>query len=298
MNYSKTDWWQRFQKFYFEFPQIGLTLDLSRMKVDDAFFATLEPKIQKAFDSMAALEKGAIANPDEKRMVGHYWLRNPALAPNPEIRQEIESTVTAIKQFAAKVHAGEIHGSGGAFKNILLVGIGGSALGPQFVANALGCPKSDKIKPFFFDNTDPDGMNRVLASIGSDLNRTLTVVVSKSGGTKETRNGMLIAQQAYEKAGLQFGSHTIAITTKGSELYKVAVQNKWLTTSPCGIGLGAAPVNYPPSVSCPPPSKAWISMACSPVPAPWMKSPAAATSKPILPHSFLWLGLSPVTVKV
>jgi glucose-6-phosphate isomerase len=33
-----------------------------------------------AFAEMAALEKHAVANPDEKRMVGHYWLRNPALA--------------------------------------------------------------------------------------------------------------------------------------------------------------------------------------------------------------------------
>jgi glucose-6-phosphate isomerase len=60
------------------------------MKMDDAFFATMEPKIQKAFTGMAGLEKGAVANPDEKRMVGHYWLRNSALAPTDEIRREID----------------------------------------------------------------------------------------------------------------------------------------------------------------------------------------------------------------
>ena len=42
----------------------------------------MEPRMQKAFADMAALEAGAIANPDEKRMVGHYWLRNPALGAN------------------------------------------------------------------------------------------------------------------------------------------------------------------------------------------------------------------------
>ena len=191
MNYSKLQWWERFQKYYTEFPDLGLAVDLSRMNVDDAFFARMEPRIQKAFADMAALEAGAIANPDENRMVGHYWLRNPSLAPTPEIRNEIEEAIAQIKEFAAKIHAGEIRGAGGSFKNYLLIGIGGSALGPQFVAHALGDPRTDKLKPFFFDNTDPDGMDRVLATIGADLNRTLCIVISKSGGTKETRNGML-----------------------------------------------------------------------------------------------------------
>lgn len=232
MNYSKLQWWERFQKYYTEFPTLGLAVDLSRMNVDDAFFANMEPKMQKAFADMAALEKGAIANPDEKRMVGHYWLRAPALAPTTEIRHEIERAIVNIKEFASKVHKGEVCGEGGTFKNFLLVGIGGSALGPQFVANALGDPRTDKLKPFFFDNTDPDGMDRVLATIGSELNRTLCIVISKSGGTKETRNGMLIAKAAYEKRGLHFGKHTVAVTTDGSELDKIAVANNWVARFP------------------------------------------------------------------
>lgn len=232
MNYSKQEWWERFQKYYTEFSKLGLAVDLSRMNVDDAFFAAMESRVQKAFADMAALEKGAIANPDENRMVGHYWLRNPALAPTPDIRKEIEETLVRIKNFAAQIHAGKIRGAGGAFNNYLLIGIGGSALGPQFVAHALGDPRTDKLKPFFFDNTDPDGMDRVLATIGLDLDKTLCIIVSKSGGTKETRNGMLIAKAAFEKVGLQFGQHAIAITTQGSELDKYAVENKWLPRFP------------------------------------------------------------------
>ncbi|MBW8864662.1 MAG: glucose-6-phosphate isomerase, partial [Verrucomicrobia bacterium] len=199
MSYTKLQWWERFQKYYTEFPSLDLAVDLSRMNVDDAFFAAMEPRLQKAYAAMDALEKGAIANPDENRMVGHYWLRTPALAPTPEIWKEIEETNASIKAFAAKIHSGEIKGAGGSFKNFLLVGIGGSALGPQFVANALSNPRTDKLKPFFFDNTDPDGMNRVLANIGADLSRTVCIVISKSGGTKETSNGMLIAKAAYEE---------------------------------------------------------------------------------------------------
>lgn len=232
MNYTKLQWWERFQKYYTEFPQLGLAIDLSRMNVDDAFFAAMEPRIQKAFADMDALEKGAIANPDEKRMVGHYWLRNPALAPTPEIRQEIEAAFTKIKEFTAKIHSGAIMGTGGRFKNFLLIGIGGSALGPQFVAQALGNPRKDKLKPFFFDNTDPDGMNRTLAAIGKKLDQTLCIVISKSGGTKETRNGMLVAQAAYEKVGLNFGQHAVAITMLGSELDKYTLANHWLERFP------------------------------------------------------------------
>lgn len=232
MNLTKLQWWERFQKYYTEFPKIGLAIDLSRMNVDDAFFAAMEPKVQKALADLDALEKGAIANPDENRMVGHYWLRNSKLAPTPDISREIEDALKQIHKFAAQIHAGEISGAGGAFKNFLLIGIGGSALGPQFVAHALGNPAKDKMRPFFFDNTDPDGIERVLATIGRDLNRTLCIVISKSGGTKETRNGMLLAQAAYSDAGLFFGQHAVAVTMPGSELDKHSTSNKWIQRFP------------------------------------------------------------------
>ncbi|MGP8020057.1 MAG: glucose-6-phosphate isomerase, partial [Limisphaerales bacterium] len=238
MNYSKLQWWERFQKYYTEFPEAGLGVDLSRMKVSDEFFTNMEPRVQKALADMSALERGAIANPDENRMVGHYWLRNPALAPTVEIRREIEETIDRIKEFAKKVHTGKIRGNGGKFKNFLLIGIGGSALGPQFVAHALGDPRTDKLKPYFFDNTDPDGMDRVLATIGHDLDRTLCIVISKSGGTKETRNGMFVAKAAYETAALDFGSHAVATTMAGSDLDKYANQNKWLARFPMWDWIG------------------------------------------------------------
>lgn len=41
----------------------------------------IEAKIARAFRDRAAIEAGEIMNPDEGRAVGHYWLRNPDLAP-------------------------------------------------------------------------------------------------------------------------------------------------------------------------------------------------------------------------
>ncbi len=232
MNLSKLQLWERFQQHYKDFPSLDLAIDLSRMNFSDGFFDSMEPRIQKAFSAMAELEKGAISNPDENRMVGHYWLRNPAIAPTLAIRQEIEATLTSIQEFAAQVHAGKVCGSVGPFKNLLLIGIGGSALGPQFVAHALGHPAKDKMRLFTFDNTDPDGMDRVLAQIGTGLCETLCLVVSKSGGTKETRNGMLEAKGAFDRAGISFEKHAVAITQEGSQLDTYAIQHKWIKRFP------------------------------------------------------------------
>jgi glucose-6-phosphate isomerase len=75
-------------------------------------------------------------------------------------------------------------------------------------------------------------MDQVLATIGDGLSKTLCITISKSGGTKETRNGMLIAKAAFEKAGLDFGKHSVAVTSAGSELDKYAIQNNWLKRFP------------------------------------------------------------------
>src|SRR5256886_8261679 len=107
-------------------------------------------------------------------MVGHYWLRNPALAPTPDLRTDIEETNKRIKKFAADVHAGKIADeSGRPFQHILLIGIGGSALGPELVADALGSAH-DPMNIHFFDNTHPDGRDRVFGTIES-LSQTLVV---------------------------------------------------------------------------------------------------------------------------
>ena len=59
---------------------LDLTLDISRMHFDERFLTSMEPAVQRAFADMDALESGAIANPNEKRMVGHHWLRAPQTA--------------------------------------------------------------------------------------------------------------------------------------------------------------------------------------------------------------------------
>jgi glucose-6-phosphate isomerase len=229
---KKSGQWERFKKYLSVYPEIGLMLDISRMNFSDDFFAAMEPAMQGAYGEMAALEGGAIANQDELRMVGHYWLRNAALAPTRDIATEIEFTVRGIREFAASIHDGTIRAPGGKrFCRILIVGIGGSALGPQFVAEALGS-SNDPLQPLFLDNTDPDGFDRVLTALGADLAQTLTIVISKSGGTKETRNGMLEVKHAYTARNLDFAPCAVAVTGFDSELDRTAVKEGWLARFP------------------------------------------------------------------
>ena len=217
--------WQRFQQYFLRYEDLGFSIDISRMRFADDFFAIMQPHVDRAFAAGDQLEAGAIANPDEQRMVGHYWLRAPELAPNEELRRNITETKQRIKTFAAQVHAER------RFRNLLLIGIGGSALGPQFVADALGAA-DNPLKPHFFDNTDPDGFDRVFARLEGELGATLVIVISKSGGTKETRNGMLEAEARYKAAGLNFGKHAVAVTGVGSELDRYAQSNNWLARFP------------------------------------------------------------------
>ncbi|MBT4222918.1 MAG: glucose-6-phosphate isomerase [Opitutae bacterium] len=224
--------WERFKKHYLEIDEIGFAIDISRMRFRDDFFESMVPLVEKANADMQALESGSIANPDEGRMVGHYWLRNPELAPNQQIQNEIEASLLKLKDFAARVHSSEIQGASGIFENLLVIGIGGSALGPQFVSQALGHPNTDKLAVHFFDNTDPDGIATILAQLDGKLGKTLVLVISKSGGTPETRNGMLLAKDAYKKSGLHFGAHAVAITGAGSKLDEFAKGNGWLERFP------------------------------------------------------------------
>ena len=205
-----------------------MSFDFSKLPLTEDYLREMQPRVQRAFAGMAQLEGGAISNPDEKRMVGHYWLRNSALAPSAELKNKIDAPLAALKAFAADVHSGKVlTPAGDKYTTCLVIGIGGSALGPELVADALPAQGLDMR---FLDDTDPDGMYRVLESL--PLEHTLAVVISKSGGTPETRNGMVCAQDFFTKHGLSFAKQAVAITGVGSQLDRVAEAEGWITRFP------------------------------------------------------------------
>jgi glucose-6-phosphate isomerase len=220
--------WDKFKNSLLISSQTGIRLDISRMSFPENFLRDFTDKFSAAISEVENIESGKAVNIDENRMVGHYWLRNSSLAPEPEITTAIEESVASIATFADSIHKGEICGEKNAsFKNLLLIGIGGSALGPQLVSDALGSV-SDRMMLYFCDNTDPDGMERIKSMLSDELDRTLCIVISKSGGTVETRNGMIEFESAYSQQDLSFSRHAVAITCEGSALDAFSKSRSWL----------------------------------------------------------------------
>ncbi|RLN35331.1 uncharacterized protein C2845_PM03G00210 [Panicum miliaceum] len=223
--------WERYVEWLYQHKELGLFVDVSRMGFTEEFLQQMEPRMQRAFAAMRELEKGAIANPDEGRMVGHYWLRDPSLAPNSFLRNKIETALDSVVAFSQDIVSGKIQSPSGRFTSILSIGIGGSALGPQFVAEALA-PDNPPLKIRFIDNTDPAGIDHQIAQLGPELATTLVIVISKSGGTPETRNGLLEVQKAFRDAGLEFSKQGVAITQENSLLDNTARIEGWLARFP------------------------------------------------------------------
>ncbi len=222
---------EKWKNNLFYSPKTELMMDWDGMDLDSAYMDSMREKIEKALRYMERVDAGDIINVDEGRMVGHYWLRNPDIAPAAEAK-EIRDCLSKIKSFVSDVHSGKIlSGTGKVFKNVIVAGIGGSSLGPVFVDKALTTPE-DKMKLYFLDNTDPDGMDKVFAAVESELDQTLTVVISKSGGTIETRNCMEEAKSFYESHGLSFPKFAAVITGEGSKLYNIAKSEGWLEFFP------------------------------------------------------------------
>ncbi|MGQ9589359.1 MAG: glucose-6-phosphate isomerase [Planctomycetota bacterium] len=223
----------------------GIALDLSRISIPDGYLAGPGGPVERAFELMARLEAGEKVNTTEGRMVGHYWLRDPDSAPGG-LGAEIREVQREVKDFAVRVRSGSIRPqTGDRFENVLLVGIGGSALGPQLIADALAAP-GDPIRTLYLDNTDPDGFDRVFETLGNGLRRTLTIVVSKSGGTPETRNGMIEVERAYERAGVSFARHAVAISMKGTSLDRKAFEEWWLARFPLWDWVGGRTSAFSP----------------------------------------------------
>ena len=175
----------------------GLVVDLSAAP-------TASVDLGPALEGMAALEAGAKANPDEDRQVGHYWLRAPERAPDGG-----EAIRAVLMQVAALAV--------GPARDVLLIGVGGSALGPELAIDVLAASPQ---RFHLLDSVDPDGIQRTLR--GVDPAQTTVVVASKSGRTVETRVALRAAEAHWAGSGRAFADDAIAITTVDSELAQLA----------------------------------------------------------------------------
>ncbi len=220
--------WEKFSDYLWFSNKLNIWIDISKIKFNKQEFNTLENSFEKVFDALDDLEKGAISNIDEKRQVGHYWLRNSSIAPNNKLKNNIDNEISSIKEFGKNILNGEIlNKEGHKFTDVLWIGIGGSGLGPLLIVESLQ-KLSVGLKFSFIDNIDPYLIKEKLLEINDRLSNTLFVVVSKSGGTPEPRIAMDIIRKNVENNGINWSSQSIAITMSESKLFNQAYNEKWL----------------------------------------------------------------------
>ena len=206
--------WKRFCRQLCEVPELGLSVDPSRACLDEPFLAGMAAPLARAFDAMDALEKGAIANPDEKRMVGHYWLRAPELAPTPEITGEVEARSRRSRPSPGPSTPARSSRSGPRpSRGSSAIGIGGSALGPMFVPTPSGSPARDKMRPTSSTTPTPTASPASSRALEATLAETLVVVISQERrhpGDPQRHAGRPATPS--RAAGLDFARHAVAIT--------------------------------------------------------------------------------------
>ena len=199
----------------------GIFYDFSRQRLDEKtmelLFRLSDARMLK--EKFTAMVGGEKINTTENRAALHTAARNfsgnPVFVDGKDIMPEIIRVREAIKKFASQVHDGKIIGSTGKpFKHVVVIGIGGSYLGTEFVARALDPLADKKIEIWFLSNVDIHNFGSIASAI--DPETTLWIVISKSYTTAET---MANTRQAYAfmtEKGLDPARHFVTVTSMGS----------------------------------------------------------------------------------
>lgn len=209
----------------------GLVYNYAGKKVNDQILSVLQDLAdeQQLIEKYQALLDGEVINTGEKRKVLHHLARGQLGASivheGKNLRSFYVEQLNKIKSFVEKVHSGEIRGSTGEqFTSIVQIGIGGSDLGPRALYLALDnwaiSNKRKVMNASFISNVDPDDAYSVIR--GTELSKTLFILVSKSGTTQETLANESLVNKALTDAGLDPSKHMVAVTSETSPLAKSA----------------------------------------------------------------------------
>ncbi len=197
----------------------GLTLSYATQRVSTEILGHLFQlaKEQKALLWMERLQMGEKVNclegfPSENRAALHTALRYQK-GSKPISSEALQAAQLAWRELD---RLEEFLPSAAAYTDIVQVGIGGSALGPEAIYHALKAYSIPGRRAHFVSNIDPDEITSVLKTV--PLAQTLFVVVSKSGTTLETVTNEALIRAELQKAGLDPLLHLIAVTQQGSPM--------------------------------------------------------------------------------
>lgn len=199
----------------------GLFFDYSRQRLDEETRVELVQlaqalQLHQRFDRMCS---GEMINVTEKRAALHTAARSfesdPVRVAGEDVMPDIARVREEIKHFSAKVHQGEITGSTGLpIRHVVVVGIGGSYLGTEFVSTALQALADKDIELHYLSNVDIHNFGSVVGRI--DPAATLWVIISKSFTTAETMANTMQVETYMRDQGLDPARHMVTVTAKGS----------------------------------------------------------------------------------
>ena len=175
----------------------------------------------------AKVGEGSGLRPEEVASFGPQALRELRTL-RAERRQGIHAYLDLPHQDASVSEVLSIaEGIRGRFRNFVLLGIGGSALGARALVTALRgttwnlAPSAGLPRFFVLDNVDPEHLGAVLDLC--DPKETFYDVVSKSGGTAETMAQFLLVRELLERAvGERHGEHLLVTTDPGTGVLRHA----------------------------------------------------------------------------
>lgn len=207
----------------------GLVYNYAAKQVNEQILSVLQELAdeQQLIEKYQLLLNGEVINTGEKRKVLHHLARGQlgteVIHEGRNLGTFYSEQLKKIESFVKKVHVGEITGAkGDKFSSIVQIGIGGSDLGPRALYLALDnwAVKNNRklLNASFISNVDPDDAFAVLG--GTELAKTLFILVSKSGTTQETLANESLVKQALVKAGLDPSKHMVAVTSETSPLAK------------------------------------------------------------------------------
>nr|WP_319394235.1 glucose-6-phosphate isomerase [uncultured Desulfobacter sp.] len=198
----------------------GFFMDFSRQRLDENALSLLREAqvLSDAHKKFSDMTQGEIVNSTENRAALHTAARgtgpSPLLFKQMDVKNQMQQVNEKIEQFCLSIQEGKIRSaSGKPFTQAVVIGIGGSYLGCEFVYQALACADK-KMDLLFLPNVDIDNFARVIESV--DPETTLWIVISKSYTTTETMANLNQVATWLKAVDIAPEDHMVTITAKGS----------------------------------------------------------------------------------
>ena len=224
--------WDRYQQYFLRDATLGFSLDISRMRFGDDFLA------EDGAAGAAGFRRDGGAGKGRDRQPGRGPHGRPLLAARAAARADAgaDGGDRGLQCGDPANSSRKVHASG-RFTDVLLIGIGGSALGPQFVSDALGTD-DDRMRAALFRQHRP-GRHRPRARPRSPRGWSTRSSWSsrKAAARRRRATGCSKRRRPTKRRGSNFGKHAVAVTGAGSALDKYATANGWLARFP-DVGLG------------------------------------------------------------